>query len=90
VVVSADPSIPASLIRLADDRSALAVVVGSRRQGALRSALLGSVSNAIVHECPRPVVVVHPLDDRVRHDPGFSEARPRQRAVTPSPGDDDA
>ena len=37
-----------------------ALAVGSRGRSGLRSALLGSVSNAVVHHCRRPVIVVHP------------------------------
>ena len=33
------------------------VVVGSRRHGPVRRAILGSVSSKVVHEAPRPVLV---------------------------------
>ena len=48
--------------------SALMAVVGSRGRGPGQVALLGSVSNAVVHNAPCPVIVVPPgaaveLDD---------------------------
>jgi nucleotide-binding universal stress UspA family protein len=62
LALRAEPSVWASIVHLADERAADAVVVGSRGRSALKSAVLGSVSNAIVHHCRRPVVVVHPTD----------------------------
>lgn len=35
------------------------VVAGSRGQGAVARALLGSVSDRLVHVCPKPILVVH-------------------------------
>ena len=58
--VLADPSVAGSIVRAAEQAQAAAVVVGSRGRSGLKSALLGSVSNAVVHACRRPVVVVHP------------------------------
>jgi nucleotide-binding universal stress UspA family protein len=58
--VRADPSVAGSIVRAAEQHHAFAVVVGSRGRSGIKSALLGSVSNAVVHGCPRPVVVVHP------------------------------
>lgn len=60
--IRADPSVWAGIVAAADDRGARAVVVGSRGRSGLRSAVLGSVSNAVVQHCRRPVVVVHPPD----------------------------
>ena len=42
---------------LAVERSADVVVVGSRGRGAIKRALLGSVSTHIVHNAPCPVLV---------------------------------
>jgi nucleotide-binding universal stress UspA family protein len=35
------------------------VVAGSRGQGAVARALLGSVSDRLAHICPKPILIVH-------------------------------
>jgi nucleotide-binding universal stress UspA family protein len=47
-----------TLIDLARDRSAAAIVVGSHGRSALRAAMLGSVSHKLVAHSDRPVVVI--------------------------------
>lgn len=47
---------PAVLVRRAKDADML--VVGSRGQGGVKGLVLGSVSTAVVHSCPVPVVVI--------------------------------
>ena len=47
------------LRRIAADRDAELLVVGSHGRGTVRAALLGSTSHALVGEAPCPVVVVH-------------------------------
>ena len=47
-----------TICRLADEENAALVVVGTRRHGAIRSALGGSVSRELIAISSRPVVVV--------------------------------
>lgn len=44
----------------AAERSALAIVLGSRGHGPLKRALLGSVSDYVVRNAPCPVVITRP------------------------------
>jgi nucleotide-binding universal stress UspA family protein len=53
-----DGTIWGAIVREAEDRDVAAVMVGSRGRSNLRSALLGSVSSGVIHNCARPVVVV--------------------------------
>ena len=46
------------IVAYADTRDVDAIVVGSRGQGGVTAALLGSVSRGVLHEARRPVVVV--------------------------------
>ena len=43
---------------VADELTAEMIVCGTHGRSALQSDLLGSVSNALVHHAPRPVLVV--------------------------------
>lgn len=55
-VVTGDPV--RALCDLADARNCAHIVVGAHGKGALASALLGSVSQALVHAAPVPVTIV--------------------------------
>ena len=53
-----DVNVADTLIDLARQRDAAALVVGSHGRSGLRSLILGSVSHKVVARCDRPVVVV--------------------------------
>jgi nucleotide-binding universal stress UspA family protein len=55
---------PEAIAQVADEEGAALVVVATRRRGALKSLLAGSISFDLRTEFPRPVVVVQP-DARV-------------------------
>ena len=48
------------IVRLARLRDADMIVIGSRGRGAVTSAVLGSVSQGVIHAADRPVLVVTP------------------------------
>ena len=52
----------ARLSAVAAQRHAAMVVVGSRRRGAVRAAVFGSVSSRLAAACPVPVMIVPVLD----------------------------
>jgi nucleotide-binding universal stress UspA family protein len=47
-----------ALVELADERDARLIVVGTRGEGPLRGALLGSTPHKLLHLSDRPVLVV--------------------------------
>jgi nucleotide-binding universal stress UspA family protein len=57
--VLTDQPIRPALIRQIKDGHHDLVVMGSRGRGAVRSALLGSVSHYVMHHSPVPVLIVH-------------------------------
>ncbi len=61
-ILEGDPA--KEIVQLARMRDADLIVVGSRGLGAVAGAMLGSVSNAVVHRADRPVLVAKPSNDR--------------------------
>ena len=57
-----------TLVDLIESTGSDMAIVGARGQGAIRSALLGSVSQALVHASPVPVTIV-------RHAPESTQAQ---------------
>jgi nucleotide-binding universal stress UspA family protein len=51
-------NIAETLIAIADERDARAIVVGSRGLGAVKARVLGSTSRKLLHDTHRPVLVV--------------------------------
>ena len=56
VIVEEEPA--QALVQLADERDARVIVVGTRGEGPLRGALLGSTPHKLLHLSDRPVLVV--------------------------------
>jgi nucleotide-binding universal stress UspA family protein len=71
-VLPDNPSVASAILRAAENDDAAAVIVGSRGRSNVRSVLLGSVSNSLVHHCRRPVVVVHPQRSDEEPDVGYA------------------
>ena len=65
-----------TLLDTAHAHRAAAVVVGSRGKSAIGAALVGSVSRALVHHAPAPVLVVRPPESAMS---SFDHARRRRR-----------
>lgn len=75
VVAASEPA--HALIDLAESYGCDAIVMGMRGKGALREALLGSVSQTVLHEARVPVTIV-------KHEALEPVAEPAQE---PGPGD---
>jgi nucleotide-binding universal stress UspA family protein len=51
-------NVAGTLIEIAEERDARAIVVGSRGLGGIKARVLGSTSRKLLHEAHRPVLVV--------------------------------
>jgi len=56
--------VPSTLLRIAREHRAAAIIVGSRGLGGLRARLEGSTSKSLLKHAACPVVIVHDTDDR--------------------------
>lgn len=79
-VERAEKSVWHTILNVADELDVRLIVLGTRGLTAVQSALLGSVSAAVVHHSHRPVMIVPqptPASPRVDHDAGelVSESR---------------
>lgn len=63
LVAAGDASVGATLVRLAREREASAIVVGSHRYGRVERILLGSTSRHVLEHAPCPVLVVRAPED---------------------------
>jgi nucleotide-binding universal stress UspA family protein len=77
--VLAEEPIRIALIRQLEQGCHDLVVMGSRGRGAVRAALLGSVSHYVLHHSPVPVLIVH--TDRAATIRGRGHTRRRGRLV---------
>jgi nucleotide-binding universal stress UspA family protein len=59
VAIKASGPVWKGIVDTADRHGAAAIVMGSRGLSGVRSMLLGSVSNAVVHHADRPTLVIH-------------------------------
>lgn len=57
-----------TLIDIIEDTGSDLVLIAARGQGAIASALLGSVSQELAHSSPVPVTIVHPIDAELAPD----------------------
>ena len=59
IAVKATGPVWRTIVEVADDNDAAVIVIGSRGHTGIRSLLLGSVSNAVVHHAHQPTLVIH-------------------------------
>ncbi|MGP4096067.1 universal stress protein [Nonomuraea sp. KM90] len=64
--VADNESIWKTIVDVADEIDASLIVTGSRGLAGVRSVLLGSVSNHVLHHAHRPTLIVPPAKDQAR------------------------
>lgn len=68
-VAKRDGTIAQTILKAADDAGADLIVVGSRGRGAIRSALLGSVSRAIIGHAHLPILIAPAAGGEIAESP---------------------
>jgi hypothetical protein len=81
-IVTEEP-IRSALIEQAEAGHHDLIVMGSRGRGAVRSALLGSVSHYVLHHSPVPVLIVHAEPSQQRESFGSVAGEPLSGAPEP-------
>lgn len=77
-----DQPIRTALIEQIDRGQHDLIVMGSRGRGAVRAALLGSVSHYMLNHSPIPVMIFHADTDSARNVEDHNPATPRQPTTT--------
>jgi nucleotide-binding universal stress UspA family protein len=70
LVVADDVTVADTLVRVASEQDAAALVIGAHNHGALSEVLLGSTSRDVLRHAPCPVVVVREEAGRKRRGAG--------------------
>jgi nucleotide-binding universal stress UspA family protein len=83
LAVADEITVPATLIRLAVERAAPAVAVGSHGHRGVRELLLGSTTRDLLKRAPCPVIVVR--GDEKPDEPNDARAEGRQEEVWSTP-----
>ncbi|MEI7889238.1 MAG: universal stress protein [Actinomycetes bacterium] len=60
VIARDESSVAATILRIAEENEASAIVIGSRRHSAIAAVLLGSTTQAVLHKTTRPLLVMRP------------------------------
>jgi nucleotide-binding universal stress UspA family protein len=68
LAVADELTVAETLVRLATDREADALVVGAHSKGRMEEILLGSTSRAVLRHAPCPVLVVREPEHQRDHD----------------------
>lgn len=63
LAVRDEANVADTIVHVADERDAQAVVVGSRGLSHLRSVLIGSTSDGVLHRIRRPLLIIHADED---------------------------
>jgi nucleotide-binding universal stress UspA family protein len=74
-IANRDAEIASVILTVAEDVGADVIVLGTRGRGAVKSMMLGSVSQSVLHHADRSVLVVPSADTRERRQAWAGHAR---------------